>query len=589
MNSIDGTHTSSSDRGKTDVGENAASAPISRSDLVSLMFAYLNPIRDKFTDCACRVELAGGKASYEGRTVSTEAFARPLWGLAPFWAGGGSDEEFERLYARGLAQGTDPDNPEWWGVCHDYDQRFVEMAAIAYGLMLAPHVLWDPLSERERANVVGWLGQINAHKVWNNNWAFFPILVNLALKKLGRAYDQAVVDARLQEIDVVWCGDGWYTDGPTYESNGMIDYYVSFAYHFYGLTYALCAEPGDGRSRVFVDRAMRFARDYAWLFSERGEAVPYGRSLTYRFAQSAFFSMLALVRVRGVCRSVECPLTLGEIKGLLVRNLEAWARLGISDNAGVLSIGYHYPNLHMAEGYNAPGSPYWALKAYAVLAIPEKDRFWLEEEFPHPAGDGIRLMANGTMLVRRRLGEVTVYVGGRKGAHKFAHTEEKYCKFAYSSRYGFSVSISNRSLREAAPDSMLAFVIGGCVFVRSRTLESDLTDEGVQSFWEPFPGIRVATTIIPTEWGHRRAHSIESSLECVAYDCGFAIPAQQVEEAGGRCEVRCVSSSGVEGETVSFACEPNSNLMSPKTVIHAVKYQIPANIPITISTDVHED
>ena len=64
--------------------------------------------------------------------AGAEGFARPLWGLVPFWAGGGSCPEFEQLYLSGLAAGTDPENPEYWGGFQDIDQRFVEMAAIAY-------------------------------------------------------------------------------------------------------------------------------------------------------------------------------------------------------------------------------------------------------------------------------------------------------------------------------------------------------------------------------------------------------------------------------------------------------------------------
>ena len=144
---------------------------------------------------------------------------------------------------------------------------------------------------------------------------------------------------------------------------------------------------------------------------------------------------MVLVLEKGIVSESESTISVGAMKGLILRNLQDWSRLGIVDNAGILSIGYHYPDLHMAEGYNAPGSPYWALKSFALLAIPASSPFWTIRPLPHPVGDGLRMIGHGTMLVHRRLGETTIYVTGRKGGHKFAHTEEKYCKFAYSSRY----------------------------------------------------------------------------------------------------------------------------------------------------------
>jgi len=45
-------------------------------------------------------------------------------------------------------------------------------------------------------------------------------------------------------------------------------------------------------------------------------------------------------------------------EGLALRHLRWWAQRPITYNDGSLSIGYAYPNLNMAEAYNAPGS-YW--------------------------------------------------------------------------------------------------------------------------------------------------------------------------------------------------------------------------------------
>lgn len=76
------------------------------------------------------------------------------------------------------------------------------------------------------------------------------------------------------------------------------------------------------------------------------------------------------------------------LKGILARHLAWWLNQPIYDNAGVLTIGYAYPNLQMSETYNAPGSPYWALKSFAFLALPDNHPFWAADCAPCPSWTG---------------------------------------------------------------------------------------------------------------------------------------------------------------------------------------------------------
>ena len=60
----------------------------SRRDFEALLMRYLDPLRKHFDASCSRIELAGGGAQYENEVIPMEAWARTLWGLAPFWAGG---------------------------------------------------------------------------------------------------------------------------------------------------------------------------------------------------------------------------------------------------------------------------------------------------------------------------------------------------------------------------------------------------------------------------------------------------------------------------------------------------------------------
>lgn len=116
-----------------------------KADFTALMHKFLDPLKPCYSAGCARLHLGETGATYNQNAIELEAFSRPLWALVPFWVGGGSDAEFEAIYRKGLAAGADPENPEYWGAAGEYDQCYVEMAAIACGILTAPEKLWTPL------------------------------------------------------------------------------------------------------------------------------------------------------------------------------------------------------------------------------------------------------------------------------------------------------------------------------------------------------------------------------------------------------------------------------------------------------------
>lgn len=211
----------------------------SKEDFQRLMLSVLEPLKPYYSREKAELILGVTATNYDRKAEGMESFSRPLWGLVPFWAGGGEETGFEEIYRKGLKAGTDPGNPEFWGGFHAFDQKFVEMAAIAYGLILTPQKLWDPLSESEKEHLSSWLYGINDYDLPVCNWILFAVLVNVALMKRGRKYDSKKLEIYLKGVEEFYLGDGWYQDG----DSGQKDYYVSFAIHFYCLF--LCQRHGE--------------------------------------------------------------------------------------------------------------------------------------------------------------------------------------------------------------------------------------------------------------------------------------------------------------------------------------------------------
>lgn len=547
------------------------------------MFQVLDPLKPLYSQGCARLHLGETGVTYPQVSIEMEAFSRPLWALVPHWAGGG--EGFEAIYQKGLMNGTDPEHPEYWEGFWDYDQRFVEMAAIASGLIFTPEILWDPLSEKAKEHLANWLYGINEHFIPECNWQFFMILVNVALKKRGRRYSEECLRAGLERIESYYLGDGWYRDG----ASAQKDYYISFAMHYYGLLYAKAMEEEEPeRCAVFRERAEIFAQDFIYWFDENGSALPYGRSLSYRFGQGAFWSAYLFAGLDGI------PLEV--VKGILARHLEWWSGQQMFDRDGILTIGYAYPNLTMAERYNAPGSPYWGMKTLLCLALPDTHPFWNVEAAPLPALEPVKRLKQADMLMHRHGADVIAYPAGVCETYGHGHVPEKYSKFAYSTRFGFSVAHSQIVLQENAPDSALAFVIDGddYVFVRKVSLSYEVMEDRVISVWQPFPGIQVTTTIIPCDQGHTRTHEVVSAYDCTAYDCGFSVEkfTDGYEEitGPGAASVTCrrqgctIRGEGSRAEGLIIGADPNTNVLYPNASIPAVSYRIEKGIPAVLKT-----
>ena len=348
-----------------------------KSDFTALARKILNPLLPLYSAGGARLHLGDTGVTYPARTIEMEAFSRPLWALGPLWAGGGRADDFLAIYQKGLANGTDPQSPEYWGAPNDYDQLFVEMAALACAILETPENVWASLTDARKANLAKWLDTINHHELPGCNWLLFRVLVNLALDSVGMPCDMQKAAADMAEVDKWYVGDGWYSDGPA-GIKPQKDYYNPWAIQYYTVLYSVFAAKRDpARAALYRDRATKFGRQFARWFDANGAALPFGRSLTYRIGQSAFYSACIWAGLE--------PLPLPVMKGIIVRNLNWWLAKPIFDRDGVLTIGYGYPQQYMAEQYNAPGSPYWGLKVFLLLALPEDHPFWTAEAAPLPA------------------------------------------------------------------------------------------------------------------------------------------------------------------------------------------------------------
>ncbi|MDO6729277.1 DUF2264 domain-containing protein [Marinovum sp. 2_MG-2023] len=545
----------------------------SRADAQRAVADLTAPLLDAFSPGCARVTLGATGAHFHATAADLEGLVRPFWGLAPLLAGGGQFDGIEK-FVTGLQNGSDPAHPEYWGPVTDRDQRMVESAAIGYALALAPEVFWDGMSARGRDTLRDWLLNSLQQNPAPNNWNFFHVLVSLGLTRVGVDHDLSIIEGNLNRLEGWDMGNGWYRDG----SSRQADHYIPFAMHFYGLIYAQYGPDSDkARRDRFRDRARKFAPQIAHWYAADGAALPYGRSLTYRFAHAGFWGTLAMAG--------EEALPWGELRGLWARNLRWWSDKPIADPRGVLTIGYGYPQLSMAERYNSPGSPYWAMKAFAPLALPEDHPFWQAGETPPQHRPQVISLPEPGMVKFEHQGDVTVLAGGQQSP-TFGRTAEKYNKFAYSTRYGFSVETEGRAFENGPFDNMLAFSERGeLAAVRTSESMARIGADWLFSAWSPMPEVEVETWLLARPPGHLRIHRIHTKRRVQTVEGGFALrrddptpgPALQPDLSATLARITtatdmssivnlplCLNGSEVRVPRVA-APEPNTNLLTPRT------------------------
>jgi hypothetical protein len=486
----------------------------SRDDAIRALRDLSLPLMDHFSDGCGRLRLAATGFHFSAASADLEGLTRPLWGLAPLVAGGESFEGIDK-FVTGLANGSDPEHPDFWGYPSDYDQRIVESAAIGFALALAPETFWAPLPDRAKQNLANFLLRCLQHTPAPNNWHFFHVLVSLGLDRAGVEYDRSIIESDLDFLESLAMDEGWYRDG-----NGRAaEHYIPFAMHFYGLLHAhLSRGHGDGdaaRAQRFSDRAKDFAPQIRRWYASDGAALPYGRSLTYRFAHAGFWGALAVADVEA--------LPWGELRGYWARNMRYWASLPIADRDGMLSIGYGYPNLLMSEAYNSAGSPYWAFKAFLPLALPADHPFWQADEADYVPAEGVTALKQPGMIHFEEPGNVTCLTGGQD-RYPQRLSAEKYGKFAYSTRYGFSVENESRTFMDGCYDSMIAFCDDGRhPRVREEETDARIGEDFVYSAWQPMQGVSVESWTIARPPWHLRVHRVTTDRAVDTIEGGFAL------------------------------------------------------------------
>lgn len=443
------------------------------------------------------IDLPGPRPSASGpRSDGLEGYAR-TWLLAALRVAGARGEDPHGhlgRYAEGLAAGTsDPaGSPEAWPQMADTHQAVVESASVALGLRLTRPWLWDSLDDSTRQRAVHWLLPALGPSPVNNNWWLFGLTVAGFLQDAGIETDRArrTIDRALERIEDWYLGEGWYSDGP----NRSFDHYNAWAMHFYPVLHAHLAGDRDLLDR-YGPRLHRQLDDYTRMFGADGAPMPYGRSLTYRFAAAAAPWLGALTG--------HTPLTPGATRRLASGTLRYFLDRGATGEDGLLTLGWHHPYEPMIQSYSGPGSPYWASKGFLGLLMPPDHPVWTADEEPLPAEtkDAATALGPTGMLLQSTAADGLVRLHNHGSNHVGDDEDPGYARFAYSTRTGPTGGDPER-------DNHFALILDGAPTRRLTAEPLGLGPDRAASAHTPHPGIRVVSATLVHGRAEIRAHLV---------------------------------------------------------------------------------
>lgn len=452
------------------------------------------------------IDLPGPRPSRSGaRSDGLEGYARTFL-LAALRAAHGDDPHghLDR-YAEGLAAGTEHpggDGPDSWPRMADTRQAVVESASVALALRLTRGRLWDRLDDRVRERAVDWLLPALGPSPVDNNWWLFGLTVAGFLQDAGIETDRAAatVDRALERIEHWYLGDGWYSDG----DNRAFDHYNAWALHFYPVLHAHLS--GD---RDLLDRygpRLRAQLDaHVHLFDRNGAPLPYGRSLTYRFAAAAAPWLGALTG--------HTPLTPGATRRLASGTLRYFLERGATDSRGLLTLGWHGPYEPVLQTYSGPGSPYWASKGFLGLLLPADHPAWTDPEEPLPVerADTARPFGPTGLLVQTTAADGLVRLhnhgSNHVGSRPAGADDPGYARHAYSTRTGPTTG------PDPADNHFALLAADGTATTRGPATPLGTGPDRAASLHTPLPGVRVVSAVLVHGRAELRAHLVLGAPE----------------------------------------------------------------------------
>lgn len=247
-------------------------------------------------------------------------------------------------------------------------QTLLELASLCISMQAAPDVLWTPLSQKEKDDLMALLLSYGDGPSIGSNWMFFNCFIMSFAKDHGYKTNDARLEEYLAKLLDRYRGEGWYNDAPAY------DYYSMWAYQSYGPFWAemFGKKQYPEIAAKFIQNQGDMIDNYPYMFSRDGKMNMWGRSICYRFAS---VTPLPLIELGG-----HQNVNYGWLRRIASATLLQFLQHPDFLENGVPTMGYYGPFAPAVQIYTCRGSAFWCGKAFLGLLLPEDSQYWSATE-----------------------------------------------------------------------------------------------------------------------------------------------------------------------------------------------------------------
>lgn len=247
-------------------------------------------------------------------------------------------------------------------------QNLVEYGALAMSLLIAPDVLWEPLSKFDKDGLAASMLSYADGPTVDSNWKFFNIFVLSFFETQGYEINTPLLEKYLKQSLTDYRGEGWYNDHPAY------DYYSMWAFQLYGILWSQMY--GDEKYPAYANQFRSNFSDltdnYPYMFAENGEMIMWGRSISYRIASISPLPFAGLLDKKNI--------NYGWLRRISSGTLLQFLQHPDFLKDEVPTLGFYDHFEPAVQEYSARGSVYWMGKAFFGLLIPDDNPFWTAVE-----------------------------------------------------------------------------------------------------------------------------------------------------------------------------------------------------------------
>lgn len=335
-------------------------------------------------------------------------------------------------FINAIVRGTDPESDGYWGNPDPNDQIGVSFALAIHA---CPEKFWNPLTNKQKQNLISFFQKQSVNQTYHNNHYFFHLFATSLIEKYGNGIESnREHHTKMMERLLGWYrGNGWFIDG----NNRGFDYYNFWGFQLFNqMVYKYDPVWKEQFGEKIQETTSAFLDVAQYLYARTGGQIPWGRSLSYRFASNSAIAWAMINDNKAMSPGVARRILSGNMKYF-------WDNGCLGEN-GLLNIGYWEKNQSVAENYIVPGDPYFAMHGLACLLLPENHPFWTTKEEPIPADrGGGKIAVEGAQFalnVRAVDGDARMYPVGQPFDRTMWQSPIKYNQHAYSSILGFCLT-----------------------------------------------------------------------------------------------------------------------------------------------------